>query len=115
MLALLLGTLAFAALGLALTGYIRSAEGSSAVVNAIYLPAAFLSGSFWSPHAYPRFLEIIADVLPLDLLHPADARHRCSATRRSGRAGSRPPSSPRGASRGSSLAIRDFRWEPRES
>jgi ABC-2 type transport system permease protein len=64
-LALLLGTLAFAALGLALTGYIRSGEGSSAVVNAIYLPASFLSGSFWSPHAYPRFLEVIADVLPL--------------------------------------------------
>jgi ABC-2 type transport system permease protein len=64
-LALLLGTLAFAALGLALTGYIRSGEGSSAVVNAIYLPAAFLSGSFWSPHAYPKFLEVIADILPL--------------------------------------------------
>ena len=49
-LALLLGTLSFAALGLALTGFIRSGEGSSAVVNAIYLPMAFLSGSFWSPH-----------------------------------------------------------------
>jgi len=64
-LALLLGTLAFAALGIALTGFIRSGDGSSAVVNAIYLPMAFLSGSFWSPHAYPRFLEVIADILPL--------------------------------------------------
>jgi ABC-2 type transport system permease protein len=64
-LALLLGTLSFAALGLALTGFIRSGEGSSAVVNAIYLPAAFISGSFWSPHAYPRFLEVIAEILPL--------------------------------------------------
>lgn len=64
-LGLLLGALSFAALGLALTTVIRSAEGSSAVVNAIYLPASFLSGSFWSPHAYPRFLEAIADVLPL--------------------------------------------------
>src|SRR5581483_11268729 len=63
--ALLLGTLAFAALGIALTGFIRSGDGSSAVVNAIYLPMAFLSGSFWSPHAYPRFLEVIADILPL--------------------------------------------------
>jgi len=64
-LALLLGSLSFAALGIALTGWIRSGEGSSAVVNAIYLPTAFLSGSFVSPHEYPRFLEVIADVLPL--------------------------------------------------
>jgi ABC-2 type transport system permease protein len=62
---LLLGALAFAAMGLALTTVIRSDEGASAVVNAVYLPASFLAGSFWSPHAYPRFLEVIADVLPL--------------------------------------------------
>jgi ABC-2 type transport system permease protein len=64
-LALLLGALAFAALGIALSGVIRSGEGSSAVVNAIYLPAAFLAGAFWTPHAYPRFLEVIAEILPL--------------------------------------------------
>jgi ABC-2 type transport system permease protein len=64
-LALLLGSLSFAALGIALTGWIRSGEGSSAVVNAIYLPTAFLSGSFVSPHEYPRFLEVIAEILPL--------------------------------------------------
>jgi ABC-2 type transport system permease protein len=64
-LALMLGTLAFAALGIALAGFIRSGDGASAVVNAVYLPASFLSGSFWTPHAYPRFLEVIADILPL--------------------------------------------------
>ena len=64
-LGLLLGALSFAALGLALTTVIRSAEGSSAVVNAIYLPMAFLAGSFWTPHAYPPVLEAIANVLPL--------------------------------------------------
>jgi ABC-2 type transport system permease protein len=64
-LSLLLGALSFAALGIALTGAIRSGEGSSAVVNAIYLPAAFLAGAFWSPHAFPRFLEVIAEILPL--------------------------------------------------
>jgi ABC-2 type transport system permease protein len=64
-LALLIGALAFAAMGIGLTTVIRSAEGSSAVVNAVYLPMAFIAGSFWSPHAYPRFLEVIADVLPL--------------------------------------------------
>jgi ABC-2 type transport system permease protein len=64
-LSLLLGTLTFAALGIALTAFIRSRDGASAVVNAVYLPVAFLAGSFWSPHAYPRFLEVIADALPL--------------------------------------------------
>jgi ABC-2 type transport system permease protein len=64
-LAVLLGVLAFAALALATTCFLRSAEGSSAVVNAIYLPVAFLSGAFSSPHKYPDFLEKIADVLPL--------------------------------------------------
>lgn len=64
-LALVLGTLAFAALGIALAGAVRSGDGASAVVNAVYLPMAFLSGSFWTPHAYPRVLELIADALPL--------------------------------------------------
>ena len=64
-LTLLLGGLAFAAMGIALTGAVRSAEGSSAVVNAVYLPMAFISGAFFSPHTYPAFLRAIADVLPL--------------------------------------------------
>lgn len=64
-LALLLGGLAFAAMGLAFTAAVRSAEGSSAVVNAVYLPMAFISGSFFSPHSFPGFLEAIANVLPL--------------------------------------------------
>jgi ABC-2 type transport system permease protein len=112
-LALLLGTLAFAALGLALTGYIRSDEGSSAVVNAIYLPASFLSGSFWSPHAYPRFLEVIADILPLtyfirlvrdvvlrgDTIWSSWEQALVVAAWGLG---------------GLVLAVRSFRWEPRE-
>ncbi len=64
-LAILLGTAAFAGLGLAGAALIRSAEGSSAVVNVILLPMAFLSGSFGSTRSYPDFLQAIADVLPL--------------------------------------------------
>jgi ABC-2 type transport system permease protein len=64
-LGLLLGALAFAALGVALTTLIRSAEGASAVISAIYLPMAFLAGSFWTTEAYPPVLEAIAGVLPL--------------------------------------------------
>ncbi len=64
-LALLLSALTFTALGLALTAVVRSAEGSSAVVNAVYLPMVFISGSFFSPHSFPEFLRAIAAVLPL--------------------------------------------------
>ena len=64
-LALLLGAISFCGLGIGLSALIKSAEGASAVVNAIYLPSAFISGSFFSPHSYPGFLRAIADVLPL--------------------------------------------------
>ena len=64
-LTLLLGAAAFSALGIGLAGLVRSAEGSSAVVNAIYLPMAFLSGAFFSPESFPDFLRAIAEVLPL--------------------------------------------------
>jgi ABC-2 type transport system permease protein len=66
--ALLLGAATFAALGLALTGFVRSGEGSSAVVNAIYLPMVFICGVFFSKEAFPGFIEAIADVLPLTYL-----------------------------------------------
>jgi ABC-2 type transport system permease protein len=112
-LALLLGTLAFSALGIALAGYIRSGDGASAVVNAVYLPASFLSGSFWTPHAYPRFLEVIADVLPLTyfirlmrdvvLLHGTIWSNWQPAAVVAG-----------WGAAGLVLAVRSFRWSPRE-
>jgi len=62
---LALGAAAFAAMGLGISGFVRSSEGSSAVINAIYLPMAIISGTFFSPERYPPFLRAIADVLPL--------------------------------------------------
>jgi ABC-2 type transport system permease protein len=62
---LAIGALCFAALGLGITAVVRSAEGSSAVINAVYLPMAIIAGTFFSPESYPRFLRVIADVLPL--------------------------------------------------
>jgi ABC-2 type transport system permease protein len=64
-LALLLGAIAFCGLGIGVTALIRSAEGASAVVNAIYLPMAFIAGAFFSPHHFPSVLRDIAAVLPL--------------------------------------------------
>jgi len=63
--AIVIGAAAFAALGTATAAVIRSAEGSSAVVNFILLPMAFLTGSFGPTHHYPAFLRAIGDVLPL--------------------------------------------------
>jgi ABC-2 type transport system permease protein len=65
LLSLLLGAAAFAALGIGLTGLVRRSEGASAVVNAIYLPMLFLSGSFFESTNFPQALQAVADVLPL--------------------------------------------------
>ena len=64
-LAVVIGSIVFAALGVAAASLIRSAEGSSAVVNFILLPMAFLTGSFGPTRHYPRVLRAIGDVLPL--------------------------------------------------
>jgi ABC-2 type transport system permease protein len=64
-LALVLGAASFAALGVGVTGLIRRSEGASAVVNAIYFPMLFLSGSFFERDTFPGFLQAVADVLPL--------------------------------------------------
>lgn len=112
-LALLLGALAFAALGIGLTTVIRSAEGSSAVVNAIYLPMSFIAGAFFSSHSFPGFLQAIADVLPLTyfirlvrdiLLHGAEIWSQPEAVLVVVAWGAF----------GALVAFRRFRWEPRE-
>ena len=65
---LLLGAASFAALGIGLTALIKSAEGSSAVVNALYLPLSFISGAFFSEDAFPEALQALAAILPLSHL-----------------------------------------------
>ena len=62
---LVLSAAVFAALGLTAASLLRSAEGSSAGVNLLLLPMAFLSGSFGPTEDYPDFLQAIGDVLPL--------------------------------------------------
>ncbi len=62
---LVIGALCFAAMGIGISGFVRSAEGSSAVINAVYLPMAIISGTFFTPKDYPDFLRVIAEILPL--------------------------------------------------
>jgi ABC-2 type transport system permease protein len=65
LLAVVLGAAVFAALGTTIAAVIHSAEGSSAVVNFLLLPMAFLTGSFGPTRHYPSFLRAVGDVLPL--------------------------------------------------
>ncbi len=112
--ALVIGAVSFAALGLGLTGAVRSAEGSSAVVNFVYLPMAIISGTFFTPKEYPGFLRAIADVLPLTyftkLTRDVMVRHHHLWSE----------TTPLAVvllwgAIGLVAAIRGFRWQPREA
>jgi ABC-2 type transport system permease protein len=112
-LVLALGAAAFASMGLAITGLIRSLEGSSAVVNVLVLPMAFLSGSFGPTRHYPSALRAIGAVLPLKYL--VDAVNAIYLH------GMELWDKPRAvavlaawATLGMAVAVRKFRWEPRE-
>jgi ABC-2 type transport system permease protein len=63
-----LGAACFAGLGIATTRIVPSAEGSSAVVNAIYVPVLVLSGAFFPVSGMPTVLRWISDALPLSHL-----------------------------------------------
>ena len=109
---IVVGALAFAGLGIGTAALIRSAEGSSAVVNFILLPMAFLSGSFGG-RDYPAVLEAIAAVLPLkyfvDLVRDVYLEHQSALND----PGALAVVLAWGAA-GALLASRRFGWEPRE-
>jgi ABC-2 type transport system permease protein len=111
--AVVLGVAAFAALGLAITGLVRNAEGSSAIVNAIYLPMAFISGVFFSRETMPGFLQAIADVLPLTYLLKLLREAFVDAEGLGAEIGSVVVITVWGVI-GFALALRMFKWEPRE-
>lgn len=109
--AVALGAAAFAALGIAITTVVRTAEGSSAVVNAIYLPMAFISGVFFSTEEMPAFLQAISEVLPLtyflDLIRASFVPGESFAASALAVVGV-------WGVAGLAVALRGFRWEPRE-
>ena len=112
-LAIVIGAAVFAALGVATASLIRSAEGSSAVVNFVLLPMAFLTGSFGPTHRYPSFLRAIGDVLPLkyfiDIVNSVYLRGHALWTK----PGALGVLAAWGAT-GLVVAALKFRWEPRE-
>jgi ABC-2 type transport system permease protein len=61
----LLGVVAFGALGIAFSHAIPNFDAAPAYVNAVFLPAIFISGVFYSSDSLPPVLEAIAQALPL--------------------------------------------------
>lgn len=59
------GVTSFAAIGLAVSGLVPSADSAPAVANATILPLAFVSDVFIPIEDPPRWLEILGDVFPL--------------------------------------------------
>ena len=113
LIALVVGAGCFAALGLGLTGAVRSAEGSSAVVNFVYLPMAIISGTFFTPKDYPAFLRAIADVLPLTYFTKLTRNVMVHHHHLWSDSGALAVVLAWGAV-GLVIAIRSFRWQPRE-
>ena len=112
-LTLALGAAAFAGLGLAITGFVRSLEGSSAVLNVIVLPMAFLSGSFGERRHYPAALRAIGDALPLKYLLDAVNAIYLHGKQLWDKPTAVAVLAAWGVA-GIAIAVKKFRWEPRE-
>jgi ABC-2 type transport system permease protein len=72
------GVVAFAALGVALSHAIPNFDSAAAYVNIIFLPVILISGVFFSTALVPRPLEVIAEALPL--AHVVDGLHGAIVT-----------------------------------
>jgi ABC-2 type transport system permease protein len=61
----LLGVTAFGALGIAFAQVIPNFDSAPAYVNAVFLPAIFISGVFYDDRHLPALLKGVAEALPL--------------------------------------------------
>jgi ABC-2 type transport system permease protein len=62
---LVLGVVGFGALGIAFANVIPNFDAAPAYINAVFLPAIFISGVFYSTDSMPELLKAIAVALPL--------------------------------------------------
>ena len=65
LLTFIVGVLSFAALGMAISSAVSSADSAPAVANATILPLAFISNIFIPLEDPPRWLDLLGDVFPL--------------------------------------------------
>lgn len=67
----LLGTMAFAGLGLLASSRARTVEGVSGIMNVVMLPMFILSGVFFSARRFPDLIQPVIQLLPLTALNDA--------------------------------------------
>ena len=65
---ILLGALAFLAIGFAISGFARNAETAASYANLVTFPMLFLSGVFFAVDSAPAWLQPITRLLPLRYL-----------------------------------------------
>jgi ABC-2 type transport system permease protein len=75
---LVLGVIAFGSLGIAFANVIPNFDAAPAYINAVFLPAIFISGVFYSTKSLPGVLKGIAVALPLK--HEIDGMHGAIVT-----------------------------------
>ncbi|HLE74572.1 MAG TPA: ABC transporter permease [Candidatus Bathyarchaeia archaeon] len=62
---ILLGSIMFSGIGMALSGFIKDVEAASAIGNAIAFPMMFLSGTYFPIEMMPDYLRTVSNALPL--------------------------------------------------
>ena len=104
---------AFCALGLAITTLIPNADAAPAIVNAAVIPASFISNVFAPYENAPRWLQMVADFLPLkhavDTMSCAFIPTDCGSAYQWGDLGIVLA----WGAFGLAVAVMRFRWEPR--
>jgi ABC-2 type transport system permease protein len=103
-----IGVVCFGALGIAFSHAIPNFDAAPAYANAVFLPAIFISGVFYSTDTLPKVLEWIAQALPLkhviDGLSGAIVGHHVNELAALAVVAG-------WAAAGLALAVRHFRWE----
>ena len=103
-----LGVTCFGALGIAFSHAIPNFDSAPAYVNAVFLPAIFISGVFYSSESLPPVLEGIAQALPLK--HLIDGLAHAMVRTEADLLGAAAVAA-LWAAAGAILAVRYFRWE----
>ena len=111
--ALVVGSASFCALGVALASFIPSREAAPAITNLVVFPLYFLSGVFIPESEIPSGVLHVADVFPIRHLFDALLAGFDPSTAAGGVRAGRPRDGCRVGPRRTGVALRRFRWEPR--
>ncbi|HEV2819377.1 MAG TPA: ABC transporter permease [Solirubrobacteraceae bacterium] len=111
--AVLLGSATFAALGLAVTAVLPSENSAAPVTNVIVLPLYFISGIFVPAEQLPEIMRTIADLFPVKPLFDALLEAFTPTTTGLGLAWADLAVLAAWGSAGAGIAAQFFRWSPR--